>query len=133
MGQKQITCDDALEAVRAEDGVVADAAERLECSRMTIYRRAHEDDRIWEALHQERESLVNEMRQRAKEMARTAESERVRWDATMKILSVFDEDQDWADRKRTDVTSGGEPVSSIQLQVVETDADSFEQERREDE
>ena len=37
----------------------------------------------------------------------------------------------WSKRTNVDITSGGEPVEGWQLEVVQTEADEFEQERRE--
>lgn len=129
--QKKVTCEEALEAIREENGVVVDAAARLGVDPSTVYRRANEDDRIWKAIEEERETLVRRLREVPKAVALDEDSkDRDRLKAAFKLLNVYDEDRDWSDRKSTDVTSGGEPVSEIKLNVVETDAEAFEQEVR---
>jgi hypothetical protein len=39
--------------------------------------------------------------------------------------------QRWSKKTNVDVTSGGEPLQDISLNVIHTDAETFEQERRE--
>lgn len=123
------------DVIREEDGVIKDAAQEIGCSERTIHRYRHKHDCVEEAVQESRPALVGEMREKVKDVARNdlpgqEVTPRLQYDSALKLLTVFDEDVDWADRKRTDLTSGGEPVSSIQLQVVETDPDTFEQERR---
>lgn len=129
---RETTCEEALEAVRQENGIVVDAAARIGCSPKTIYRRAKEDERIWEAIEEERDTLVRRLREVPKAIALDEDSEdRDRMKAAFKLLNVYDEDNDWSDRKSTDVTSGGEPVNDINLNVVTTNADEFKNEVRE--
>lgn len=118
-----------VEAIEAEDGVVRDVADRLGCSRMTVYRYAERYKTVKQAIEKTRTDTVSEMRDRLKDIARTS-GHKDEYKAIVKMLEVFDDEYDWADRKKTDVTSGGEPIDTITLNVVETDPDDFEQETR---
>lgn len=129
MGKRQYTAKEMVEAIEAEDGVVRDVADYLGCSRMTVYRYADRYKTVQEAIEKTRTDTVAEMRDRLKDIARTP-GHKDEYKAIVKMLEVFDDEYDWADRKKTDVTSGGEPIDSITLNVVETDADEFEQETR---
>jgi len=131
MSREEYTAAEMVEAIKAEDGVVRDVADRLGCSRMTVYRYRKRYKTVSDALEKQRTDLVYEMRDRAKDMARDDDvSDAVQWNAILKLLKVFDDEYDWAERRRTDITSGGEPINSVTLNVVETSADEFENEVR---
>jgi len=131
MSNEHYTAKEMVEAIKAEDGVVRDVADRLGCSRMTVYRYRKRYKTVSDALEKQRTDLVYEMRDRAKDMARDEDvSDAVQWDAILKLLKVFDDEYDWAERRRTDITSGGEQINAVTLNVVETDAEDFENEVR---
>jgi len=52
------------------------------------------------------------------------------WRAAIELLQRRFSER-WSKQTNVDVTSGGEPITDINLNVVHTDADAFEQERRE--
>jgi AcrR family transcriptional regulator len=102
---REYTASEVVEAIEAEDGVVRDVAERLGCSRMTVYRYRDRYKTVAEALEKNRTDLVFEMRDRLKDLARDPEvTDSVRRDAIQKLLEVFDDEIDWSDRQRTEHT-----------------------------
>jgi ACT domain-containing protein len=102
---REYTASEVVEAIEAEDGVVRDVAERLGCSRMTVYRYRDRYKTVAEALEKNRTDLVFEMRDRLKDLARNPEvTDSVRRDAIQKLLEVFDDEIDWSDRQRTEHT-----------------------------
>jgi hypothetical protein len=52
------------------------------------------------------------------------------WRAALELLRRRFSDR-WSKQTNVDVTSDGEPITDINLNVIHTDVDSFEQERRE--
>lgn len=110
-----------VEAINAEDGVVKDVAERLGCSRLTVYRYRDRYKTVEEALEKNRTDLVYEMRDRLKDMARDESvSDNVRFKAQIRMLEVFDDEVDWEERKRLDHgNAGDEPLT---MQWVDPDS-----------
>lgn len=110
-----------VDAIEAEDGVVRDVADRLGCSRMTVYRYRDRYKTVAEALDKQRTDLVFEMRDRLKDLARDPDvSDGVRRDAIQKLLEVFDDEIDWADRERKEHSGpNGDPM---QMQWVDPDS-----------
>lgn len=103
MSNLEYTASEMVEAIKAEDGVVTDVADRLGCSRMTVYRYKRRFKTVEEALESSRTDLVFEMRDRLKDQARGGDvSDAVQHKAIVKLLEVFDEEVDWADRKKHD-------------------------------
>lgn len=123
--EREYTAAQMVTAIEAEDGVVRDVAERLGCSRMTVYRYRDRYKTVAEALDQQRTDLVFEMRDRLKDLARDADvSDNVRRDAIQKILEVFDEEIDWADRERKEHSGpGGEPMKMHFVDPTEVEID----------
>jgi len=120
MGKQRYTAQEVVDAIEAEDGVVRDVAERLGCSRMTIYRYRDRYKTVAQALEKNRTSLVFEMRDRLKDLARDPDvTDSVRRDAIQKLLEVFDDEIDWADRTRKE--HSGPDGESLRLQWVHPD------------
>lgn len=108
MGKRQYTAKEMVEAIEAEDGVVRDVADRLGCSRMTVYRYRDRYKTVAKALEKNRTDLVFEMRDRLKDLARDEEvSDSVRRDAVLKLLEVFDTEIDWKDKKGIEHSGDG--------------------------
>jgi hypothetical protein len=118
-----------INAIEESGGVISHAADLLGCNRTTVYRYAEEYVTVQRAIDRYREQLVVEARDRMSDMMRNPDH-RDHYRATLKILTVYDDDHDWSDRRRTDITSGGEPVTDIYFTVVHTDAEAFENEER---
>lgn len=119
-GSKEYTAGEMVEAIEAEDGVVRDVAERLGCSRMTVYNYRDRFKTVSEALDQQRSDLVYEMRDRLKDLARDPDvSDNVRRDAIQKLLEVFDEEIDWADRERVDQKNTGEVTFNVKYESAD--------------
>lgn len=119
--QREYTAREMVDAIEAEDGVVRDVADRLGCSRMTVYRYRDRYKTVAEALDKQRTDLVFEMRDRLKDLARDPDvSDGVRRDAIQKLLEVFDDEIDWADRERKEHSGpNGDPM---QMQWVDPDS-----------
>jgi AcrR family transcriptional regulator len=116
---KEYTAQEMVEAIEAEDGIVRDVAERLGCSRMTVYNYRDRFKTVEQALDQQRTDLVFEMRDRLKDLARDPDvTDSVRRDAIQKLLEVFDEEIDWSDRQRKEHSGDGFTVS---IQPPESD------------
>jgi len=99
--QREYTAGQMVDAIKAEDGIVRDVADRLGCSRMTVYRYRDRYKTVAQALDKQRTDLVFEMRDRLKDLARDPDvSDSVQRDAIQKLLEVFDDEIDWADRER---------------------------------
>jgi transposase-like protein len=126
---REYTAKEMVEAIEAEDGVVKDVAERLGCDRTTVYRYRKRYKTVAQALERARTDLVYEARDRLKDLMRS-DGHKDQYRAIVKILEVFDDEYDWGDRQKTDITSGGDPVENVRLNVIHTDADDFEQETR---
>jgi len=118
---KEYTAKEMVEAIEAEDGVVRDVADRLGCSRMTVYNYADRYTTVKQALEAARTDLVFEMRDRLKDLARDPDvADSVRRDAIQKLLEVFDDEIDWADRERKEHSGpDGEPM---QMRWVDPDS-----------
>lgn len=112
---KEYTAQEMVEAIEAEDGVVRDVADRLGCSRMTVYRYRDRYKTVRQALEKNRTDLVFEMRDRLKNLARDPEvTDSVRRDAIQKLLEVFDDQIDWSDRERREHSGpNGGPVNVV--------------------
>jgi len=102
-----------VEAIEAEDGVVRDVAERLGCSRMTVYRYRNRYKTVEQALEKNRTDLVFEMRDRLKDQARSDEvSDAVQQKAILKLLEVFDDEIEWSDKERKELSDpNGDPIT----------------------
>jgi len=118
---RDYTAAQMVEAIEAEDGVVRDVAERLGCSRMTVYRYRDRYKTVANALDKNRTDLVYEMRDRLKDLARDENvTDGVRRDAIQKMLEVFDDDIDWADRERKE--HSGPDGEAMQMEWVDPDS-----------
>jgi ACT domain-containing protein len=102
-----------VQAIEAEDGVVRDVAERLGCSRMTVYRYRDRYKTVAEALEKNRTDLVFEMRDRLKDQARGDDvSDAVQQKAILKLLEVFDDEIEWSDKERRELSDpNGDPLT----------------------
>jgi len=119
--QRQYTAKEMVEAIEAEDGIVRDVADRLGCSRMTVYNYRDRYKTVAEALDKQRTDLVFEMRDRLKDLARDPDvSDSVRRDAIQKLLEVFDDEIDWADRERKE--HSGPDGEAMQMQWVDPES-----------
>jgi len=110
---KEYTAKEMVEAIEAEDGVVRDVAERLGCSRMTVYRYRNRYKTVEQALEKNRTDLVFEMRDRLKDQARSDEvSDAVQQKAILKLLEVFDDEIEWSDKERKELSDpNGDPIT----------------------
>jgi ACT domain-containing protein len=112
--QRDYTAKEMVDAIEAEDGIVRDVAERLGCSRMTVYRYRDRYKTVAEALEKQRTDLVFEMRDRLKDLARNPDvTDTVRRDAIQKLLEVFDDEIDWSDRERKEHSGPEGPVEVV--------------------
>jgi transposase len=104
-----------VEAIDEAEGVVKHAADIMGCGRKTIYRYAKQYKTVQDAIDRGRETLVQEARDRMSEMMRNPEH-RDHYKATVKILTVYDDELEWSDKERREYTGeGGGPVT---FQVV---------------
>jgi len=111
--QREYTAKEMVQAIEAEDGVVRDVAKRLGCSRMTVYRYRDRYKTVEEALEKNRTDLVYEMRDRLKDQARDEEvSDAVQQKAILKLLEVFDDEIEWSDKERKELSDpNGNPLT----------------------
>ena len=112
-GKREYTAKEMVQAIEAEDGVVRDVAERLGCSRMTVYRYRDRYKTVAEALEKNRTDLVFEMRDRLKDQARGDDvSDAVQQKAILKLLEVFDDEIEWSDKERRELSDpNGDPLT----------------------
>jgi len=110
---KEYTAKEMVEAIEAEDGVVSDVADRLGCSRMTVYRYKSRYKTVEQALERSRTDLVFEMRDRLKDQARDDDvSDAVQQKAILKLLEVFDDEIEWSDKERKELSDpNGDPIT----------------------
>ena len=113
--EERYTAKEMVEAIKAEDGVVSDVADRLGCSRMTVYNYRKRYKTVADALDEQRTDLVYEMRDRLKDQARNEDvNDAVQQKAILKLLEVFDKEIEWSDKQRQEVTGkGGSPVQVV--------------------
>lgn len=113
MAQKRYSAKEVADAIRQAEGVVKDAAELLGCSRMTVYRYAAEYTTVEQAMETARKPLVLEARGWMREMMRKPEH-RDHYKATLKVLTVYDDELEWSDKQRQEIAGNPEkPVRVI--------------------
>lgn len=115
-GKEAYTAKEVVEAIEEEDGIVADVAHNLGCSKMTVYRYRDRYKTVAKALEKNQTDLVYEMRDRYKDLARDEDtSDNTKEKAIRKLLEMFDDEIDWADRERKEMSG------DVEIQVTYAD------------
>jgi len=124
----QFTAEEVRQAIRQSSGVVAQAARILDCSPALIYKYADKYVTVQTTLE---EARLNHAAKAEAYHARLVEDREHadHYNALMDVLRNYHPD-DWSDKK-TEQEHSGDRIGDINLNVVHTDADQFEQERRE--